>query len=176
MDLPNDQADACAQARTPQRGVFVHPGGHYFGVAPCSIDTLLGSCVSVTVWHPVRHVGGLCHALLPTRQRPAGAVLDGRFADEAIGILLRHLRAWHILPQSCQIQVFGGGRMFTAPELKGLDVGPRNVAVVFQVLNQLGLNVVHADVGGVLPRRLHFDLQTGTVVHPPGQPVPKELL
>jgi chemotaxis protein CheD len=35
-----------------------------------SIRTVLGSCVSITLWHPVKRVGGMCHFLLPTRGVP----------------------------------------------------------------------------------------------------------
>ena len=105
----------------------------------------------------------MCHALLPQRQRPRGAPLDGRFTDEAIEILLKHLMARGIPAHACQFQVFGGGRMFKMSELMGLDVGQRNVEVALQTLKRLDLPLQHSDVGGTLPRRLHFDLYSGHV-------------
>lgn len=166
--------DPRAGDKSPSTGAFIHPGEHHFGHAPGYIKTLLGSCVSLTVWDPSRRVGGMCHALLPKRQRPCGAPLDGRFMDEAIEILLAHLRARGISPQSCQIQLFGGGRMFSLPELAGLDVGQRNIEVALQSLSRLGLVLKHSDVGGTQPRRLHFDLQSGHVVNMRGPQSIKE--
>ncbi|WP_426304452.1 chemotaxis protein CheD [Acidovorax facilis] len=105
----------------------------------------------------------MCHALLPQRQRAPGIPLDGRFTNEAIEILLNHLQDRGISPVACQIQLFGGARLFTQPELTVLDVGQRNIEVARQVLTQLSLPLKHSDVGGTLPRRLHFDLQNGQV-------------
>ncbi|HEX5783927.1 MAG TPA: chemotaxis protein CheD [Burkholderiaceae bacterium] len=162
--------------RPSSTGVFIHPGEHHFGQAPGYIKTLLGSCVSVTVWDPAKRVGGMCHALLPKRQRPCGAPLDGRFTDEAIEILWGHLKTRGIAAQSCQVQLFGGGRMFSLPELAGLDVGQRNIEVAHHMLAQLGLPLQHVDVGGVLPRRLHFDLASGLVSCTQGPQSTKERL
>lgn len=166
--------DPRAAERFPSTGAFIHPGEHHFGHAPGYIKTLLGSCVSVTVWDPSRRAGGMCHALLPQRQRPRGAPLDGRFTDEAIEILLNHLRARGIPAHLCQFQLFGGGRMFKFPELMGLDVGQRNVDVALQTLKQLDLPLQRSDVGGTLPRRLHFDLHSGQVSNTHGPRFTKE--
>ena len=57
-------------ASTDPHTVFLHPGECYFGGGPTRIATLLGSCVSITVWHPRLLVGGMCHYMLPSRQRP----------------------------------------------------------------------------------------------------------
>jgi chemotaxis protein CheD len=172
MPVPN----AGAEERPLSTGIFLHPGEHHFGHAPGYIKTLLGSCVSVTVWDPSRRAGGMCHALLPQRQRPHGAPLDGRFTNEAIEILLNHLRARGISAAACHIQLFGGGRMFRLPELMGLDVGQRNIEVALQVLRHLGLPLLHSEVGGTLPRRLHFDLQSGQVRSTGGQQLNKDSL
>lgn len=34
--------------------IFLQPGEHYVGDADCTIRTLLGSCVSITLWHPAK--------------------------------------------------------------------------------------------------------------------------
>ena len=41
------------------------PGELYFGQRHL-LKTLLGSCVAITLWHPQRQLGGMCHFLLPT--------------------------------------------------------------------------------------------------------------
>ncbi len=37
--------------------VFLQPGEHFVGDADCRIRTLLGSCVSITLWHATRRLG-----------------------------------------------------------------------------------------------------------------------
>ena len=44
--------------------VFLMPGEHFVGDARHRIRTLLGSCVSITLWHPQRRVGAMSHFLL----------------------------------------------------------------------------------------------------------------
>src|SRR5439155_18563598 len=41
--------------------IFLQPGEWYFGDADTRIRTLLGSCVAITMWHPRRCLGGMCH-------------------------------------------------------------------------------------------------------------------
>ena len=39
--------------------IFLQPGDFYFGGADTRIRTILGSCVSITMWHPTRLIGGM---------------------------------------------------------------------------------------------------------------------
>ncbi len=55
--------------------VFLQPGDVYFGDRHTRLRTILGSCVSITLWHPQRLLGGMCHFILPAR--PAAGTLDG---------------------------------------------------------------------------------------------------
>ena len=45
--------------------IFLLPGEHFTGDARHRISTLLGSCVSITLWHPQLQVGAMSHFLLP---------------------------------------------------------------------------------------------------------------
>lgn len=146
-----------------QAEIFLHPGQFHFGSAPGKIGTLLGSCVSVTLWHPTHHVGGMCHILLPTRQRPPAAPLDARYADEAVALLAEELKARHYLPASCQVKLFGGGDMFAGTLANSLGIGRRNIAAVRQALAEHGFSIMKEHVGGTRRRRLFFDLASGHV-------------
>ena len=53
-----------AEARTVQT---LLPGQWAF-VRAGALKTLLGSCVSILVWHRERGFGGMCHYLLPERR------------------------------------------------------------------------------------------------------------
>jgi chemotaxis protein CheD len=73
--------------------VFLQPGDFHFGAGRTRISTLLGSCISITLWHPARLIGGMCHFMLPSRGLPAGVPLDGRYADEALAMFDRAVAA-----------------------------------------------------------------------------------
>ena len=68
------------------------PGELFFGKDVACLHTLLGSCVAVTLWHPRLRIGGMCHYLLPGRNRPPNQPRDGKFGDEAIGMLVDALK------------------------------------------------------------------------------------
>ena len=154
------QNEPAAEPGLPE--VFLHPGEYHLGQAPGRIRTLLGSCVSVTVWHPGWKIGGMCHALLPSRARRADDGLDGRYMDEAVEWLARALLRQGIQPAACRAKLFGGGNMF-APPAADLDVGRRNIEAARRCLAAWGFVVVREDVGGDRPRRLSFDLASGRV-------------
>lgn len=148
----------------PALDVFLHPGEFHFAAGPGRIGTLLGSCVSVTLWHPGQFIGGMSHILLPARGRshrgPLDA-LDARYADESVELLCNELRRRHIAPASCQAKLFGGGNMF--PGTRAMDIGHRNIEAARQALARHGFKLVAEHVGGTSRRRLYLDLANGDV-------------
>lgn len=143
--------------------VFLHPGEFQFAAAPTRIGTLLGSCVAVTVWHPLHHFGGMCHILLPGRERPPGSLPDCRYADEAVERFVYELRSRRATPASCQIKLLGGGNMFAGTRAGNMDVGARNVEATRAALAACGFRVMREHVGGASRRRLTLDLASGHV-------------
>ncbi|MEW6612556.1 MAG: chemotaxis protein CheD [Pseudomonadota bacterium] len=144
--------------------IFLQPGDFYFGDADTRIRTILGSCVSITLWHPGLRVGGMCHYMLPSRGGRLGDALDGRYAEEAMQLFLRELRPFKAPPQAWEAKLFGGADMFPHIEKREASlVGQRNVAMGRALLNGYGFRVVAEHVGGVGHRRLIFDLWSGAV-------------
>lgn len=143
--------------------VFLNPGEFHFGRGATRISTLLGSCVSITLWHPRRRIGGMCHYMLTERKRPQGAPLDGRFADEAFEMLLQQMAAAGTRPGEYQAKLFGGANMLGALAGEPVDIGPRNVAFGRQLLAACHIALVAEHVGGSGRRKLHFDLPSGEV-------------
>lgn len=146
--------------------VFLNPGEHYFGECETRIRTLLGSCIAVTMWHPGRRVGGMCHFLVPApgRRRIGTGGLDGRYGREAILMLLRDAVAADSDPGACQFKMFGGGNMFPALTAgEGNDLGARNSMFVEDILGLLGHSIEAHHVGGVGHRTVAFDVWSGDV-------------
>lgn len=143
--------------------IFLQPGDVYFGDADTRICTVLGSCVAVTLWHPGRRVGGMCHFMLPERGRPAAAgELDGRYGAEALEILLRELRRHRVRPGECEVKVFGGGNMFPGA-LNHIHVGRRNHEFALERLAALGLPVGNSHLAGSGHRQVIFEVWSGDV-------------
>lgn len=150
-------------ASTDPHTVFLHPGEFYFGGGPTRIATLLGSCVSITVWHPRLLVGGMCHYMLPSRQRPPQAALCGRYGDEAMEWLLARIRETGAPAAQFQAKLFGGGNMFETAIGGVMDIGRRNIDMGRQLLAQAGISLIAEHVGGNAHRKLVFELWSGDV-------------
>ncbi|MDE3021743.1 MAG: chemotaxis protein CheD [Pseudomonadota bacterium] len=143
--------------------VFLRPGDFCFGDSTTRIRTLLGSCVSITVWHPLLHIGGMCHYMLPSRKN-SDSKLDGRYAEDAMKFLIHKMKQSGTLPVEYEVKMFGGGNMF--PHLNWpaqTDVSSRNIERGRQLLKEYGLLLKAEHLGGYGHRRLIFDIWSGHV-------------
>jgi chemotaxis protein CheD len=135
----------------------------YFGGRAASIRTLLGSCLSITLWHPQKKVGGMCHFLLPSRQRKASDSLDGRYGDEAMEAMVEMLSLTGTKPPEYSAHLYGGAD--TMPEGGGLrfNVGERNIEQGWKLVDQYGFQLEGIDVGEDVPRTVTLTLASGEV-------------
>lgn len=140
--------------------VFLQPGDLYFGDRHTRIRTLLGSCVSLVLWHPQQLLGGMCHYMLPSR-RHRGRQLDGRYADEALHLLLKEIRTSGTHAKDYRISLFGGGNMFGA--LTQRNIGETNINAGLELLAAHGLHCHAKHAGGDGYRNLIFDVWSGQV-------------
>lgn len=145
---------------------YLKPGEMFFG-ADVLVETLLGSCVAITLWYPERRLGGICHFMLPQRQRQLfkhSRDLDGRYGVEAWLWLLQQSRSHALQPEQAQIKLFGGSRavQLGRPEPVA-DIGRRNIEQAEACLAEAGLTACARDLGGDGHRTLRFDLNTGDV-------------
>lgn len=144
--------------------IFLQPGDVYFGDRGTRIRTVLGSCVSITFWHPRLLLGGMCHYMLPGRNGAAAGERDGRYADEAISLLVDEMRAEGTQPRDYEAKIFGGGRMFSFKAGKGaLDIGNRNIETGRRLLHGHGLEPAGEHLAGVGHRSIVFDVASGGV-------------
>lgn len=144
--------------------IYVQPGEVAAGGATHVFKTLLGSCVSITLWHPHRRIGAISHFLLPSRGKTIIAESDGRYADEAVALMCRLLSRVGVHPVECQAKLFGGGRMFYGEAQPGLPwVERRNGEIARELLRMRGIKIVSEDLFGIGHRKLVFDVSNGDV-------------
>lgn len=145
----------------------LNPGDYFFGGGHTRISTLLGSCVSIALWHPSRHIGGMCHYMLAERQvniaRSEHALFDGRYAGDALALLVQGMIAAGSRPSEYQAKLFGGGNMFTRRGGDSMHVGTRNILRGRELLADHKIPLIAEHVGGNGRRKLHFDLRSGHV-------------
>ena len=144
--------------------IFLSPGEHYFGDGDTRIRTLLGSCVAITLWHPQRRIGGMCHYMLPGRPRDAAMSYDGRYADEALQLLIGETARAGTALQEYEVKMFGGGNMFPNPgRCRNDHVGRKNALAGRRLMQQHAIRSKGADLEGTGHRNVIFDLGSGAV-------------
>ena len=159
--------------------VFLHPGDIHFGDQKTRISTLLGSCVAITLWHPKKLIGGMCHYMLPTPQfRKDPLRLNGKYAEDAMKMFLQEVKAAGTLPSEYQVKVFGGGNMFstitasphcTPGYSQCIDsfsckrIYCKNALIAPYLLQKNGFTITNHDLGGTQHRKVIFELWSGDV-------------
>jgi chemotaxis protein CheD len=166
--LPEDQNAAAAGRRFFDAAsdawiVKVLPGEFYLTNKPDEVLlTVLGSCVSACIRDPIAAVGGMNHFMLP--QHKSGSWGDElrstRFGNFAMEKLINELIKAGCSRDRMEIKVFGGGNVTESSNAVGSD----NAEFVLQYLAAEGLRCSAQDLGGALPRRIHYYPATGRVV------------
>lgn len=157
MDSPNEVVDR-----------FLNPGEIFFGGPEFRVKTLLGSCVSIVLWHPSRHFGGMCHYLLPT---PADLHSEKthKYGVDAFAFFLSEIKKHRSQPNEFSAKVFGGSNMFLHEEREilkdnsSLHVGARNAEFAKKILKENNIKILSEDLGGTLSRKIYFTVWDGEV-------------
>lgn len=153
--------------------IFLNPGDLYFGGPNVRVRTLLGSCVSIVLWHPKLHIGGMCHYLLVTKGDKNSAVLpQGKYGEDAFQFLLTSVKSHHAPISEYEAKVFGGSNMFSKNEKTLIDpmnesnsklVGVRNIEFANEILKKHSIKIVSENTGGVTHRKVFFTIWDGEV-------------
>lgn len=143
--------------------IFLMPGDCFVGDEQYRVRTLLGSCVSITLWHPAMRIGAMSHFLLPgyTRKKDAGS--SGIYGVDAMNYLLAELGRRGVPLGQCQGKLFGGGAMF--PRRASVrDIGMENGDCARALMQQHGIHLVSESLFGEGHRQLIFTIRTGEVL------------
>lgn len=145
--------------------ITLAPGEFFFGGGNTCIHTLLGSCVAITLWHPDKHIGGMCHYLLPARGSNQNTK-QGHYADDAIQLFLDEIRNADTHPNEYEVKLFGGGNMLSGlnNQTHQFSISQHNIETGRELLKQSGFSSIKAtDVGGNHHRKIYLELWSGDV-------------
>ncbi len=150
-------------AGKPGEHLVLMPGQMHLGQQAASVRTLLGSCVAITLWHPVRRIGGMCHFLLPQRQRRPGDAPDGRYGDEAVEAMVKTLQTLRAEPREFVAHLYGGADTMSGCSAVSFNIGERNIEQGWSLIDRYGFTLDGVDVGEDIPRVVALALTTGEV-------------
>jgi chemotaxis receptor (MCP) glutamine deamidase CheD len=142
----------------PTKEVTIYAGGVHVSDEPIVIRTLLGSCVAVCLFDPLKRVGGMNHFMLPRGRSDESDA--SRFGVHAMDLLIGAMLKLGADRRRCVAKIFGGGHVIDAQE-SIIDVAGQNVAFARSFLATDGLPIVGQDVGGDRPRVVRFLPHTG---------------
>lgn len=150
-------------AGEPGQNIVLMPGQMHIGQQVSSVRTLLGSCVAITLWHPARRIGGMCHFLLPSRTRRAGEPADGRYGDEAVEAMVASIKALRTAPEDYVAHLYGGADTMSGVSAAKFNIGERNIEQGWTLIDKYGFRLDGVDVGEDIPRMVALSLANGTV-------------
>lgn len=132
----------------------------------------LGSCVALTVYHPVSKSVGMVHIALPESNInvEGGNQLPGRFADTGVKVLLEELIRLTSLKRKRDwvVKIVGGANVVAASDF--FKIGERNVTAIKRHLHQRRLYPVAEDIYGTFSRTVSIEVNTGKVrISSPGR-------
>lgn len=129
----------------------------------------LGSCLGITVYDPVKKIGGLFHVMLPDSKIDLVKAVNSPFMFMDTGLPRLFHAAYNLGGERSRmlVKVAGGAQLLDDGNI--FNIGGRNFQALSDLIARNGL-VIHArDVGGTTSRTLRFDLTSGTVaVKSPG--------
>lgn len=155
-----------------KKEVSIHIGELYASKKPAVIHTLLGSCVAVCLFDPIRQIGGMNHILLPGNgDLPRhGASTAGakpfsdsiRYGINAMEFLINMIMNLGGNRNRLAAKAFGGGHILSGiPEKNG--PGQKNIQFVLEFLKVEGIKLISRNLGGYDSRRIYFHTDTGDV-------------
>jgi chemotaxis protein CheD len=141
--------------------VFLKPGEAVVSRKPILVSTILGSCISVTMFSPALGVGAICHAMFPNAP-PREENLA--YVEPALRHIHRKMMEYGAAGP-IEVKLFGGAAVLGGCSQTSLpkSVGAQNVASARRVLEELRLPIAKADTGGNRGRKLLFSMKTGDV-------------
>lgn len=148
------------QDSTPK--TFLKPGEMHFAINPTIVSTVLGSCISVTMYDAEHRMGAICHAVLPD-ELIAGDPY--RYVDSSIREMLRRFQRHGIKKESLEVKLFGGADILPpgGNDYRAMTVGKQNIFRANEVIKWQRLHLVASDVGGIRGRKILFHTYSGEV-------------
>ena len=148
--------------------VYLQPGEVYYSERPTLVMTVLGSCISVTMFNLRLGFGGICHVLLPKcRTETCAGVCDEayRYMDCAIKGMIGQFAGKGSDPGQIEVKIFGGSDILMVDgHEKYVSVGKQNIEVAKRIFLEEGLKVRASHVGGTQGRKIFFFTHTGEVL------------
>lgn len=126
----------------------------------------LGSGIGFAVYDQKSRMAGMAHIVLPDSgivYAPQEEENPGKYANISIPALLGKMLSLGAKKEDIIIKIAGGAQMFyKEDEFSPMNIGQRNISAVYKAVEDLGLTIAYADVGGNKGRIIKLNVYSGT--------------
>lgn len=142
---------------------FLEPGALVLSKRPLKVATILGSCISVTMFDTQSAYGAICHGMLPINTKN-DFLLSGKYVDSAINHMVNFFRHNLIPLKQLQVKLFGGGDVLSVNQNSSrVTIGQQNITAAKKLLHQYQLPLTVEHTRGDSGVKLIFFTHTGDV-------------
>lgn len=123
----------------------------------------LGSCIGVTIYDPIAHVGGMIHFMLPkciARNKRVDAS-PAMFGDTGIPLLFKECYALGAHKSRLVVCAAGGAEVLDDNGV--FKVGSRNRTLIRKIFWKNGILLSADETGGTIARTLKLQMSDGSV-------------
>ncbi len=141
-------------------------GGLYIAREPMLLKTVLGSCVSLTLWDPGKKIGGMNHVVLPGSFSPTNpeALLekrDTRYGIFSLEELLYGMQQLGCRRETMEARLYGGSYMDPLGRRSGIQES--NIEFVRNFLEMARITIREELSFQTQALKLYFNTETGEV-------------
>ena len=135
----------------------------------------IGSCVVIVLYDEIAKVGGMAHAMLPSRKEKNTDVMSeaslsintpeavAKYVDESVDRLVKEIEAIGGKRERFQAKLIGGSRMFKILSGDKHGIGYQNIEAARSRLEELGILIESEETGGTVGRLAELNLVNGLV-------------
>jgi len=149
--------------------VYIQPGEACFTVNPIVVSTVLGSCLSITMFHKAKKLAGISHCQLPNNRNCDSACHTcsdpWKYVNCTIVHMIKKFDDLKINRKEIEVKLFGGADVLKTShgEKKISTVGRQNIQMAHEILSQHNMIISATDVGGRFGRKIFFLTETGEI-------------
>ncbi|MBI9047931.1 MAG: chemotaxis protein CheD [Anaerolineaceae bacterium] len=122
----------------------------------------LGSCVGVGIFDPVKGVGGMLHAVLPSSSSNKNQDTASKYVDSGIQMLISELEKLGLDKKRSKLYVIGGANILMAnKDSAPFDIGTRNVKAAKAMFEKITWTPDVIETGGHNGRTFRLYIEEG---------------
>ncbi len=140
---------------------YLYPAALFAESEPHLVDTILGSCVAVCIFDPVKKIGGINHYMLPFWN--GTGLASPKYGNIAIQKLVEKMLAMGAQKENLQAKIFGGGEVIETKS-NHFKIGERNIEIAEKTLAEMRIKITGKSIGGKQGRKIRFNTETGVVL------------